>query len=96
MAYEEWQYEHKADGSLCRNWYGRPIVSAEHFEGRHETAMVPASGGNPPVCACGWTRESRYAEDVIELYQHQLAQAPEFRPLWMLEYDGLWKPSPSS
>jgi hypothetical protein len=95
MAYEEWQYEHKADGSLCLNWYGRPIVSAEHFEGRHETAMVPASGGNPPVCACGWTRE-RCQPGGPELIDHQLAQTSEFRPLWMLEYGGLWKPSPSS
>lgn len=38
------------------NWYGRPIVLPECYEGEHFAAVVPPSGGDPPVCSCGWTR----------------------------------------
>ena len=38
------------------NWYGRPIVLPEYYEGEHFAAVVPPSGGDPPVCSCGWTR----------------------------------------
>lgn len=82
--YPDYAYVRDANDKLILNHYGRPIVMADYFEERHETAMVPASGGNPPVCACGWTREPpRRGEDGYELYQHQRDQAPDFQPLRM-------------
>lgn len=62
--YPEWAYEHNADDSLTLNYYGNPIVSPEYFEGEHK-ATVPAAGGLPPWCTCGWTRHSGH-----ELFEH--------------------------
>jgi hypothetical protein len=53
--YPAFAYERNADGTLTLNYYGNPIVTADQFMEEHR-AMVPASGGNPPFCTCGWTR----------------------------------------
>lgn len=62
--YPEWALEDD------RNHYGQPIVRAEHFEGNHYAAIVPASAGSPPVCSCGWTRFHVPVNGWVELADH--------------------------
>lgn len=59
------------------NHYGEQIVLPEYFMGEHDVAVVPASGGSPPVCTCGWTRFKPHGSDsFIELAQHLAEQWP--------------------
>lgn len=83
--YEDWMCEQDADGNLILNHYGRPIVSAGHFEGEHK-ATVPAAGGLPPWCTCGWTRHDGY-----ELADHLADQDKSYVPRGPVAPDGLEK-----
>lgn len=79
--YPDYAYMRDTDDKLILNHYMQPIVMAEHFEERHDVAVVPPSGGNPPVCTCGWTRDRLGMTG--ELIDHLRDQAPEFQPSWM-------------
>lgn len=56
----------------CReplNYYGLPITPPEQFDGEHN-AIVPAAGGLPPFCTCGWTRFESAPGVWVELSDH--------------------------
>jgi hypothetical protein len=83
--YAVWQHEHDADGTLILNYYGQPIVSPDQFTGRH-APVVPAAAGEPPVCACGWTRHGGH-EMADHLRDNGAGQAEDYRG-GMHEHDG--------
>lgn len=60
-----------------KNHYGLPIADPATFTAPHTAAIVPLSGGSPPVCSCGWTRFRRDDGSWIELYEHIRDQNPE-------------------
>ena len=57
----------RGEGTL--NHYGLPITPPEYFDGEH-APNVPASGGNPPFCNCGWTRWQYAPGEWFELSDH--------------------------
>ena len=61
-------YDANERGGL--NWYGLPNVLPEYYEGEHFAAVVPPSGGDPPVCSCGWTRWGDDRLGWVELSDH--------------------------
>lgn len=50
------------------NYYGQPITPPEYFDGEHVANPGPA--GEPPVCACGWTRWEYAPGKWFELSDH--------------------------
>jgi len=53
-----------------KNAYGSKIADPEDFKGAHYAAIVPSSGGSPPVCSCGWTRQPKGGGLYVELWEH--------------------------
>lgn len=77
LGYPEWACEHDAQGALVRNYYGSPIISPDQFTGEHE-AIVPAAGGLPPLCTCGWTRHGGF--ELADHLRDMMSEAHICRP----------------